>query len=514
MSQNITSIVNHAELIDKVDFLAAAFAGMDNHKKIRTYMSMGRDVLQAEWMSARGIAEKFGKNYREFLLNEFLTLDQENSIDKLFKLTPIKAFTTSIADELLGIKESDNELFVQIMNDARLEFKDDESALKNVIISHLLSDVQLPPIEEDDAVEVDEAIEGHPVEEFEGIPQDEAVEAVEVEKPVKKNKPAAKSTKENVDAAFDKINRKQERTRAEFSLNIPLNEIISTAVYDYIENESGLLAHVDKRIEAEAAKLKPNAIQVGDRKPVVLHGKLHKEFKECLELSITEQQVFIAGKAGTGKTTLAHQVADALQLPFGFISCTAGMSEAHLLGRMDVNGNYLPALFVTIYENGGVFLFDEVDAADANTMLIINSALANGHLSLPNRKDKPVAKRHKDFYCICAANTWGFGSNEYAGRNILDAAFLDRFAGSRLMVDYDTELEKEISTPYPTLAVAIWQIRKNAESAKMRRVVSTRAIVSGVKSLSRGKTLREYIDRLTTGWSTEEKAKALLNVNF
>lgn len=39
------------------------------------------------------------------------------------------------------------------------------------------------------------------------------------------------------------------------------------------------------------------------------------------------------------------------------------------------------------YEEGGVFLLDEVDAADANVLLVINQALANGHLPVPNRTD-------------------------------------------------------------------------------------------------------------------------------
>jgi cobaltochelatase CobS len=309
-------------------------------------------------------------------------------------------------------------------------------------------------------------------------------------------------------AKVESVERKRERTSANLSLMLPIQEIVDESVKDYIENESGLIARVEERIEAAARKLLPNMIQIGDAKPVKITGKLHSAFTKSLQLTILERQIFIAGEAGTGKTTLAAQIAKALELPFGHISCTAGMSEAHLLGRMDAHGNYLMSQFVNMYENGGVFLFDEIDAADSNTMLIINSALANGHMSVPNRKENPVATRNEKFFCVCAANTWGFGSNEYAGRNILDAAFLDRFAASRLVVSYDMELEKEISNEFPEVCEAIWKIRENVKANRIRRVVSTRAIVSGVRQRTAGISLNEFLDTFFTGWTPEEVSKA------
>lgn len=133
-----------------------------------------------------------------------------------------------------------------------------------------------------------------------------------------------------------------------------------------------------------------------------------------------------------------------MELPFHHISCSQGMSEAHITGRMLFDGAYVSSEFVECYENGGVFLFDEIDAADANVLMIINSAIANGYLSLPNRKEKSKAVRHENFICIISGNTFGTGSVEYSGRGYLDAAFLDRFSMSKMFIDYDVTIEKAI----------------------------------------------------------------------
>lgn len=256
----------------------------------------------------------------------------------------------------------------------------------------------------------------------------------------------------------------------------------------------------------------PKLVQIPERPEVRFDKRTHCEFDEVLFLAQLFQQVYIVGPAGTGKTSLAGDIAAAMSLPFGFISCTAGMAEAHLLGRMLADGKYLPTSFVDCFENGGLFLFDEVDAADANTMLVINSALANGILSVPNRAANPKAVRHPNFVCIVAANTLGTGSFEYHGRNYLDAAFLDRFALSRHRVDYDIALEREMLAGDAEMCRVLHKMRHNLETTKTRRVLSTRAFIGTAKLLLAGKDPQYVIDKLLLGWTDEEKARALQDV--
>ena len=221
--------------------------------------------------------------------------------------------------------------------------------------------------------------------------------------------------------------------------------------------------------------------------------------------------LLLVGPAGSGKTTLAQQVAQCMKRDFGFISLSGGTTEGALLGRMSSTGAYIPALFVDLYEKGGVFLLDEVDAADPNVLLVMNSALANGVLAVPSRAKKPVATRHKDFVLVCAANTWGTGADfQYVGRNQLDAAFLSRFAGAVLKVSYDEGLERALTTE--SWYASFLTVRTAAMGAKLRRVLGTRELLAGQKLLKAGYTQQETWAALTEGWSKDEMMAARVNV--
>ena len=308
---------------------------------------------------------------------------------------------------------------------------------------------------------------------------------------------------------------KVEGNEMKIDLGLDLGAVIGNAVQGMLEGQREELINkqINAKVIAEIAKLKPTVVKIPERKDVKIEGRQHKVFTDVLFLAQIERQVFIAGPSGSGKTHMCHEVAKAMNLQFKHISCSAGLSEAHLLGRMLFDGTYVKSDFVDCYENGGVFLFDEIDAADANTMLVVNSALANGSMSVPNRKNNPSAKRHPDFVCMVAGNTWGNGSMEYAGRNYMDAAFLDRFTGSKVVVDYDSKLEEEICSS-KELYEALSQLRYEVAKNKIRRVVSTRAFISGTRQLNSGKTTRQFINTFMVDWSEEEKRKIKIKELF
>ncbi len=204
-----------------------------------------------------------------------------------------------------------------------------------------------------------------------------------------------------------------------------------------------------------------------------------------------------------------------MSLSFGFLSISQGSTEVHLLGRFmpeaDGAWRFKNGKFVEIYEQGGVFLLDEVDAADPNVLVAINAALANGHLVTT---DGVIHKRAENCFVLAAANTWGRGGDSmYVGRNQLDAATLDRFVLVTLAVTYDTDLDRRLaeaslsSEQAEELLSWVWNLRERIAANRLRRLASTRLVVNGIKALKAGRSMERVKARYFQDWSADEKTK-------
>jgi MoxR-like ATPase len=269
---------------------------------------------------------------------------------------------------------------------------------------------------------------------------------------------------------------------------------------------------VRKLIKSELSAVAPKELIITrpDLSQFKTTGHVRPEFESVLRKASCNINVLLIGPAGCGKTHLAHQVAQAMGREFASVSCTAGMSESALQGwLLPSEGGafeYVPSDFVTMYENGGVFLFDEIDAADPNTLLFVNQALANGGFNLPQRKGKTYVKRHENFVCIGAANTYGTGSNMvYSGRERLDESTLDRFRAGMIKLDYDNKFEMSVVDT----EVYNWasKVRANIIASRLNRVMSTRFMLDATKLKLAGESLAEIKETYFIGWKDEEKSK-------
>jgi hypothetical protein len=198
--------------------------------------------------------------------------------------------------------------------------------------------------------------------------------------------------------------------------------------------------------------------------------------------------IWLAGPAGSGKTSAARMAAQALGLQF---AAMGSMSQPHeLVGFVDAAGRYHETPFTRFYRDGGLCLLDEVDGSDANVTLALNGALDNGFITLPTGE---TLARHADFACVAAANTWGSGGAtvDYIGRNKLDGAFLDRFV--RLAWRYDEKLETAICGN-PDWAARVQKARAAAAKAGLKVIISPRASVYGASLIAAGLTADEAAD--------------------
>lgn len=211
-------------------------------------------------------------------------------------------------------------------------------------------------------------------------------------------------------------------------------------------------------------------IQIGNNKPKEIKGLTHSAFNSILTLLANGENVLLNGPSGTGKNVLGNQIAEALGLEF---YCTPAIRQEYKLsGFIDANGNFVETPFYKAWTNGGVYLFDEMDASDATVILNINSALANGYYEFPIG----LKKKHKDFYILGAGNTLGNGGDRiYTAREELDASTIDRFAV--VPFGYDEKLERELAGN-EKIYEFITAVRKAVEETGLRYVVSMRATKS------------------------------------
>ncbi len=269
----------------------------------------------------------------------------------------------------------------------------------------------------------------------------------------------------------------------------------------------GMKEELKDAVKEATAKTIPQKIvvsfKVNEKEMIEKISDPHPLLAELVNTLKSGWNVMLVGPAGSGKTTLADQASKVLGLNHGHLCFSAGVSETWLYGRQLPTG-FIEAEFSRLYRDGGVFLADEMDAADANLLLSINTALANGVMYNPISGVK--IPRHKDFFFVGAANTFGKGQNSaYAGRNRLDAATLDRFIP--IEVEYLAEIEEKIC-PVKDLLDNVRALRDIIKKANGSDVISYRAFQKAISMFHRGKDVNEIKKTLTLSWSKELRQSA------
>lgn len=183
--------------------------------------------------------------------------------------------------------------------------------------------------------------------------------------------------------------------------------------------------------------------------------------------------VYIMGKAGTGKTYMAKAVAESLMgQPTFVINCSQWTSPIEIRGGQTIRG-YEDGQLIKAWAEGGILILDELPKLDPNTAGILNDALAetasqpkydeNGKIiesTIPyitNGRGERVYKgeRAKDenlrfrFGVIATGNTDMMNvGNKYGGNQRQDYSLVDRFAGSFYLLEIDKVKEMSLTYPY------------------------------------------------------------------
>lgn len=286
-------------------------------------------------------------------------------------------------------------------------------------------------------------------------------------------------------------------------------------------DEKQIIALIDRH----AATPRPVSVTINHyqkTEPKTIEGA-HPAMAEVLDIldvyPLTGVSPYLVGGAGSGKTTLAIQIAAALELDF--YSTGAVMDKFELLGFVDANGVYQESALYKAFTRGGLFLFDEIDSSDAGALVAFNQLLANGKYTFPNGITE---HKHPAFKAIAAANTIGTGATRrYVGRAPLDGATLDRF--HQIEMGYDENIERamahnaaaSVAADYTAKTIDYWiakvkEVRTKLETIAPDVLITPRATQRGAALLAKGWDFDRVAETVLLVHLTKDQAKRLKEV--
>jgi len=260
-------------------------------------------------------------------------------------------------------------------------------------------------------------------------------------------------------------------------------------------------------IDVASKAQKVITIKMGDDGEGKKFPLVHKQFEELLQVvAIGGINTLLTGGAGLSKSTAVEQCADALNLQLASISFSNQTTKTDLLGFVDAMGIYRKSGFVDAFENGKVFLADEMDACSANVLVLLNSAISNGFLETPDNK---VIRAHETFRFVATANTNLRGSSGgFSARNKLDAATIDRF----VVIDWQLDEDLENRLTDNDAWVTIVRNARETASARLEGVTITpRSSYDGAKLLKAGIHVDKVIDMVIVKAMGDDARKTILS---
>jgi len=299
-------------------------------------------------------------------------------------------------------------------------------------------------------------------------------------------------------------------------LDLISSKVEEKVLIDVQRKVDGAVGKIDKIVKDKLDTLSiPSIIVKRHELPEVKLHNVHKQFKDVLELVNAGEYVYLHGAPGGHKSTIGPQLAEALGVRYGYMSLSEQTPEYVVKGfTSPIDGKYYGSMFADFYENGGLFCWEELDAANDNLRASLNTMLENKIAAL----DKGLVNRHEKFYLVANGNTCGRGAHPaFPSRTSFDAAFASRFI--YLQFEYDWKLAKHIalglnpqSGPIATWAekVSNWALANGIQLVMSPREVYKLAKLTKITSLSN----EILLDGVLRGLDIPSKDKLLQSYPF
>ena len=184
------------------------------------------------------------------------------------------------------------------------------------------------------------------------------------------------------------------------------------------------IEYIDQDLTYDVKKIADH-YNIATTRIIAKEKELIEEIKETLDHPLNIQKsewLMLVADAGAGKTQISIEYANQKNTDYILQQGHAQLTVDDLLGYKSItDGTYFPSLLRDAVENGKIFILDEIDACNPNTLLALNS-LKNKRFQFPDK----IVDIHPDFRLIATANTLEY-SDVYNGRSKLDKATITRF---------------------------------------------------------------------------------------
>lgn len=194
---------------------------------------------------------------------------------------------------------------------------------------------------------------------------------------------------------------------------------------------------------------------------------------------------WLHGPAGSGKTTIAKDIAKALGREFITVSLSAGSTKSEATGFIGANGQYVSSRIRKAVEHGNcVLLIDEFDNSSGNLSTVLNTGLANKIWDFPDAQ----VEEHPTCAILIATNTNMRGGDMlYPERETQGAATIDRFVYFHIGYNTSRELQWALainnSSECRAWVKTVQDLRKKCQEHSIQHVISPRASEYGAKLL-------------------------------
>lgn len=210
--------------------------------------------------------------------------------------------------------------------------------------------------------------------------------------------------------------------------------------------------------------------------------------------------IWLAGPAGSGKTTLPEYVAATLHRPYVRIAFNRATEPTDLIGMDKLDGAGGMAwsdgvLVKAIRRPGTIILLDEPTFAPPGIAATLQTLLDNRKITLPTGE---VVHCAKGVYFCAADNTRGYGdeTGRYAGTMQANAALVDRFAYMHIVeymsVDKEAQaLVNQTGAPRPACETVAEFVKKARELSGFADVpLSLRRMIAFVTACQFGDSVK------------------------